>query len=50
MMNVITLKFPKGLPKASRLCVEKTVPPDVQLTPSAWVRHHLVNNKKRMCL
>lgn len=50
-MRAMTTKIltqPAGLPKATRLCVERTVHPDVRLPHPQWVRHHLVTNKKRM--
>lgn len=45
-MRTILLERPKGLPKAERKCVTRTVQPDVHLPYAQWVRHHRVMNKK----
>lgn len=49
-MRLIILGRVKGLPKAPRLCVERTVPPDVSLPPREWALHHRLINRKVIVL
>lgn len=48
MLKAIILHRPQGLPKPTRLQVERTVKPDRELDHTQWVRYHLLTNKKRM--
>lgn len=44
MMKTTILTQPTGLPKAPRLCVVRTVEPDVRLEPREWALWHRRKN------